>query len=286
MNYMLKHFDQVQDGLENKTIQYVIGCLALEREDQAYCEKFKLMPDSVKSIFPYETSIESCKEKVKAFIAIKDAFSGNDCRPKMEAYCKDIDKCGLKSPDGKICTCPLYAAYNCGIASCNSIEQCANLKPEIVKVLSGYDQAVVDKMVDAVNKLCLKVVLGASPMENEHDIGAAITLFLSGLFAGAKWPVYSENAKPEDFGTPLEIAYWYDYVYKHKTTCLKHLDIIRADFCAPYSSAIAKEMEEAALKKMKEEAESKKKENESKKGEIKKQESGNEEKGKNEKVKK
>lgn len=253
MDYLIKHFDIVQDGFQNETIERTVGCLALEREDEKVCDKFNLLPENSKNTFPYETHIESCKDKVATFKVMKDAFTGKDCKKKMVAYCARIEVCKRPGGDGKICTCPLYAVLKCDIPTCDTVKECNGLKPKVEAVLSGQSAAVIDKHAQAVIALCQKAVLGMNPMENERDIGSSVSLFFGGLYSGATWPVFSKDANPEKFGLPQEYAYWYDYVRKHNTTCLKHLDIFREAFCSPYSMSAAREQEEAALKKEKEE---------------------------------
>ena len=52
MDYLIKHFDIVQDGFQNETIERTIGCLALEREDEKVCDKFNMLPENSKKTFP------------------------------------------------------------------------------------------------------------------------------------------------------------------------------------------------------------------------------------------
>lgn len=233
LDSLMKAYMDIENTALQRIVVDTVECLAISENDPMVCDKFKLFPDEVKEVTPYETLISACVSRLNDFRMYEDSFStpGN-CKKTLQKYCENRKMCN-NQPPGKVCTCQLYSTVWCGVTERDKAENCETIKDDVREVLKGTvsDNTLIEKYADNAALICRKAVLGFNPRLDVNDDGASQILFLGGLFSGADWAIFQEGGDLSGFGVSSTYSQWYYTVYREKRSCLVVLGAFKKEFC-------------------------------------------------------
>jgi len=221
---------------------YTLNCNAFNSGKENSCDISGIFAENEKAIS--QKVSKKCKTNFNYYTYLeKAARNPEDCIENAKKFCVNTDFC----PDPEKCNCGSTSVMICEFAKINSAAECPKLTAVATKTLKAKERK------EDVQFFCEKMLTGFqddySKAPQGNDARYTNAVFLTGIFAGKDWPIFSNSVDFEKIHIDPEYIWYFENIYRNKKSCDDQLDRAWEGICKEYALKVFVETQSAKADK-------------------------------------